>query len=366
MQKFLNQFKLSTIAGILFFSFLAFAIEINDEVELEQYMNARYTAKFTRNANNLRGQLNKGTRAKVLEIKNFSSGNSGFFLEIKDGDLMNQRVWVHFNPRSPSLKLFNENQQVVEAPAQARDATTTRDVPMVRDPAAAASAPVVSNPNPVVNPNPAVPAPPDRATALPGLVDSANRSVRDLSVGGAAGCSDCVAAAGTDRAAAANPAVTPVASATNTSRTISSSAEASGMTNYFVGYDTFIDNAGSLSAAQFKARRFLALRAHMTNFIAFCERYSPSSNDANRWITKLNGMVSFLRTQDAALGGLNSADVILTSYANRASTRFSNLGPENACRQLRSDFEFFVSASTSQIEQYLSLAPANRRQFISR
>src|SRR4051812_30659116 len=97
----------------LFLSVSVFAIGVGDEVELTKFMNARYSARFTQNAKNLRGVLTTNTKGKVLEVKKFSSGNSAFLLEITDGPMKGQHVWVHFNPESPSLALADSDDKPV-------------------------------------------------------------------------------------------------------------------------------------------------------------------------------------------------------------------------------------------------------------
>lgn len=202
---------LKKVMLISILSSVVFAIEVDQEIELTQLMNARYSANFTRNARNLRGQLAGGSTAKVVEIKRFSSGNSGFLVEVKTvpparpgrtqigANLVGQRVWVYYNTRRPGLKLFNADQRQVTNPDQATDATATRDVPVTLDPGSA-PAPVVasgdsspaSSDGSLVAINPGVSGTGTvSGTSIPDLVGAANGAVGSTTGGGDAGCRDC-------------------------------------------------------------------------------------------------------------------------------------------------------------------------------
>jgi hypothetical protein len=144
----------------LFLSVSVFAIGVGDEVELTKFMNARYSAKFTKNAENLRGVLAPNTHGKVIEVKHFNSGNSAFLLEILDGPMKGHKVWVHFNPENPSLALEKSDGKPATKVDDAKSATTKKEVPVIRDPASeppvAAPAPVKAEP---AKPEPVKPAP---------------------------------------------------------------------------------------------------------------------------------------------------------------------------------------------------------------
>lgn len=120
--------------AVLFISTIAWAIELNQDVELNRYMNARYSGSFSKTDDNIAGGLSKGTKGAVREVRKFSSGNSGFLIEVKDGNLKGQKVWVHYNPSDPSLKLTDERQQPTQDVDQAVQAQTTRVVPATREP----------------------------------------------------------------------------------------------------------------------------------------------------------------------------------------------------------------------------------------
>lgn len=96
----------------LFFAVVTFAIGVNQDIELTQYMNARYTGRFTKADENVAGKLIPGTQGTVREIKTFvPSGNSGFLIQVKDGEFKNQKLWVYYNKNAPTLKLVDEKQQ---------------------------------------------------------------------------------------------------------------------------------------------------------------------------------------------------------------------------------------------------------------
>lgn len=120
--------------AVLFISMFAWAIELNQDVELTRYMNARYSGSFSKTDDNIVGGISKGTKGIVREVKKFNSGNYGFLLEVKDGNLKGQKVWVYYNPKDPSLSLTDEKQQSTQDVDQAQQAVTTRTVAAVRDP----------------------------------------------------------------------------------------------------------------------------------------------------------------------------------------------------------------------------------------
>ena len=116
---------------LIFFSTMAFALQVGEEVELTQYMNARYSADFRKNTKNVVGTLNKGTKGTVKEVRKFNSGNSGFLLEVKDGALISQKVWVYYNEKSPSLALTDAAANPTTSVNDAVGATAIQDVASV-------------------------------------------------------------------------------------------------------------------------------------------------------------------------------------------------------------------------------------------
>ena len=114
----------------LFFSVVTFAIEVNQSIELTQYMNARYTSRFTKADENVAGSLATGTQGTVREIKTFNSGNSGFLIQVKDGEFKNQKLWVYYNKDAPTLKLVDEKQQPTTVATQADRVVASAPTPV--------------------------------------------------------------------------------------------------------------------------------------------------------------------------------------------------------------------------------------------
>ncbi len=98
---------MSKILFGLFFSVVTFAIEVNQNIELTQYMNARYTSRFTKDDENVAGKMATGTQGTVREIKTFASGNSGFLIKVKECEFKNQKLCVYYKKDAPTLKLFD-------------------------------------------------------------------------------------------------------------------------------------------------------------------------------------------------------------------------------------------------------------------
>ncbi len=119
---------------ILFLSVLTFAIEVNQSIELTDYMNARYSARFSKEDQNIQGQLAKGTQGKVMEIKTFSSGNSGLLIQVNDGEFKNQKVWVYYNKTTPTMKLLDEAKKETMDAVQADAVHTTLPTPVRKIP----------------------------------------------------------------------------------------------------------------------------------------------------------------------------------------------------------------------------------------
>lgn len=139
----------------------AIGIRVGDEVELNQFVNGRCTAKFRAQDNNIRLVLPRGTKGRVLEVKRFNSGNLGFLLEVSDGPQAGQVVWVYYNPTSPSLKLMTARNQFTRSPEEAASAQTTREVSARRDPCSE------PEPTPPAPPTPDVPAEPQTPPTPP-------------------------------------------------------------------------------------------------------------------------------------------------------------------------------------------------------
>lgn len=114
----------------LFLAVVSFAIEVNQQVELTNYMNARYSARFTKLDENKAGILPTGTRGVVQEIKTFASGNSGLLITVTDGEMKNRKVWVYYNKKAPTVKLIDENKQITETPVNADRIQATEPTPV--------------------------------------------------------------------------------------------------------------------------------------------------------------------------------------------------------------------------------------------
>ncbi|MEQ1721708.1 MAG: hypothetical protein ABL930_00940 [Pseudobdellovibrio sp.] len=122
------------LVSLLFISTFVWAIEVNQDVELTRYVNARYSANFSKDERNVISQIAKGSKGTVREVRQFSSGNSGFLIEVKDGDLKGQKVWIHYDPKNASLKLTDAQQRPTTDVDQAQQTVATRSVPVTREP----------------------------------------------------------------------------------------------------------------------------------------------------------------------------------------------------------------------------------------
>ena len=120
---------------ILLFSTFSFALEVGQDIELTDYMNARYSAKFRKTDKNVMGTIEKGTKGTVKEVRPLPSGNSGVLIEVLDGNLKSQKVWVYYNEKAPLLALVNKDKVPVTKPDDAAAATAIAPVPVVREPA---------------------------------------------------------------------------------------------------------------------------------------------------------------------------------------------------------------------------------------
>lgn len=125
---------MSKFLVVLFLSVITLAIEVDQDIELTQYMNARYSARFTKEDENVAGRLSTGTQGHIQEVKTFASGNSGLLILVKDGELKNQKVWVYFNKNSPTLKLIDEKKQATEDPVKADRVLATQPTPVRKIP----------------------------------------------------------------------------------------------------------------------------------------------------------------------------------------------------------------------------------------
>lgn len=68
-----------------------------------------------KSAGNVKATLKKGTTGDVLEVKKFSSGNSGIKIKITNGPRSGESYWVYYNKKDPAIKLKDgKNNSVVE------------------------------------------------------------------------------------------------------------------------------------------------------------------------------------------------------------------------------------------------------------
>ena len=173
------------VFSIILLSLVAVALEVGQEIEITQYLNARYKPNFAVPATSRTrlGVLASGTRAEITEIKKFRSGNSGLQVKVMDGQFKERIVWVYFNKKSPALKLADTSGTPTADPVVSGTGVTTRPLPATPDP--------VLSPDPVVSGAPqSIPPPP---VALPGLIDRANEAVGAMTPVGDSGCRDCAA-----------------------------------------------------------------------------------------------------------------------------------------------------------------------------
>ncbi len=94
--------KLTVFTLILIFSF-GFAVD--DVVELETFLNARTSPNFLSKTKNVATTLSKGTTGRVVDIKEFPTGNLGIQMVILSGSKAGQTYWVYQNVKNPGLKL---------------------------------------------------------------------------------------------------------------------------------------------------------------------------------------------------------------------------------------------------------------------
>ena len=86
--------------------------EVGDLLELEGFVNAREQARFRSRDQNRIYVLQPGTKAQVEEIQHFpGTGNYGLRIRLINTtnvrDEHNQSLWVYYNVKKPSLKLYS-------------------------------------------------------------------------------------------------------------------------------------------------------------------------------------------------------------------------------------------------------------------
>lgn len=84
-------------------------ISSGDQIELQTYFNARYSANFKKNSNNVSSVLSPQTKAKVTEVKQMPSGNLGLRVSVLTGKSKGESVWVYYNKQTPRMKLYSSS-----------------------------------------------------------------------------------------------------------------------------------------------------------------------------------------------------------------------------------------------------------------
>lgn len=85
---------------------LLVGISSGDQIELQTYFNARYSANFKKSSNNVSNVLAPQTKAKVTEVKQMPSGNLGLRVNVLTGKSKGKTVWVYYNKQTPRMKLY--------------------------------------------------------------------------------------------------------------------------------------------------------------------------------------------------------------------------------------------------------------------
>lgn len=111
------------------------------EIELERYFNARYSANFLKSTKNIKFVMPPGTKGRVQETKKFHSGNYGLRVELTSGPHKGEKVWVYYDPKNPRMKLYpSEEAEREEKPTEqvekAEKIKTTEAMEVLRAPAA--------------------------------------------------------------------------------------------------------------------------------------------------------------------------------------------------------------------------------------
>lgn len=125
--------------GLIFIALFCFGFT-GQEIELEQYFNARYSANFLKSTNNVKFVMPPGTKGRIQETKKFYSGNYGLRVELTSGPHKGEKVWVYYDPENPRMKLYpSAEAEAHEKPTQevekAEKIKTTETVEALRAPA---------------------------------------------------------------------------------------------------------------------------------------------------------------------------------------------------------------------------------------
>ena len=109
------------------------SFKVGDEVELENYLNARTYADFRAKTDNIKTTLNKGTKGEVLEAKKFNSGNFGLKLKVQNGPHKGESYWVYLNINRPAIRLLSNKDETLD-PQKANQAVLTQNQTAIRSP----------------------------------------------------------------------------------------------------------------------------------------------------------------------------------------------------------------------------------------
>jgi hypothetical protein len=100
--------KLPTILLALSLTSLV-GFSTGDEIELDAFLTARTSPDFLKYTKNIATTLAEGTTGEVVEIKKFSTGNSGIKMKVASGPKAGQSYWVYYNKKTPAIKLASRD-----------------------------------------------------------------------------------------------------------------------------------------------------------------------------------------------------------------------------------------------------------------
>lgn len=111
---------------------------VGQEVELTTFLNGRANPNFLKYTKNVQTLLDKGTTGEVLEVKNFSTGNSGIKMKVAGGKRNGETYWVYYNKDNPGIKVTDKKSKKEVLPdtitnAGTADATLERAMTGNRD-----------------------------------------------------------------------------------------------------------------------------------------------------------------------------------------------------------------------------------------
>ncbi len=111
--------------------------DVGQEVELTTFLNGRANPNFLKYTKNVQTLLDKGTTGEVVEVKKFSSGNSGIKMKVNSGPKSGESYWVYYNKADPAIKLTDEKSKKEVTPDAAKlnqtNALVKREIAASRD-----------------------------------------------------------------------------------------------------------------------------------------------------------------------------------------------------------------------------------------